>query len=309
MPVTVSLVPDSGAACVAPEFFRSARFLAIERVTHSLTVDTGTARVDIPLLVRSIPGSDARDAISPYGYPGGTTHGGPADLTGVDLSPTGLVSIFLRERVASPALRHGRERSRIFQYDPSRPRSIRKVLSRDARSNESEGFFSDIVFGPDVDGPLLAEFTRCYTETMVRHHAADRYLYSARYFAECLAFDGSWLVVTWSPTAEMASGMLVVRSDERLHYYLGGTADRYLAQSPSKNTYLATLALAEKVGMPVNFGGGLAPGDGLETFKRGFSNAAEDFVTHEIVCDPGRYAALSPPDPAPGFFPAYRAGR
>jgi hypothetical protein len=309
MTATTRLIADRGAACASSEFFRSAAFFKIEGVTHTLMIKTGDGQVNIPLICREIPHSDAWDAISPYGYPGGSLSGDPIDPLAMDLSGTDLVSIFVRDRVGSRSLLHGRPRSRIFLYDPSRPRSVRNALARGARKNESAGFFSDTVFGPNVDGTLLSEFVRCYTETMSRHEAADRYLYTSEYFGGCLDFDDSWLIVTRSPNGDLASGMLLVRSDDHLHYYLGGTSDRYLSNSPSKNTYVATLAFAEKRGIPVNFGGGITPGDGLETFKRGFSNASEEFVTHEIVCDPARYAALSPPDPTPGFFPAYRAGR
>ena len=59
--------------------------------------------------------------------------------------------------------------------------------------------------------------------------------------------------------------------------------------------------------LPLNLGGGLAAGDGLEAFKRGFANAELAFSTHEIVCDPDAYAELAGDRDAGDFFPAYRA--
>jgi hypothetical protein len=70
---------------------------------------------------------------------------------------------------------------------------------------------------------------------------------------------------------------------------------------------METIALADKLSLPVNFGGGMAPGDGLETFKRGFSNSRQDFITHELVCDPKAYAELTGSNSSGTFFPAYRA--
>ena len=67
------------------------------------------------------------------------------------------------------------------------------------------------------------------------------------------------------------------------------------------------MALAGEVGAPLNLGGGVREGDGLEGFKRGFANAKAPFRTHEIVCDPGAYERLSAGRDAGGFFPAYRA--
>jgi hypothetical protein len=59
--------------------------------------------------------------------------------------------------------------------------------------------------------------------------------------------------------------------------------------------------------MPLNLGGGLAPGDGLERFKRGFANSEAPFRTHQVVCDPHAYEELARSRPAGDFFPAYRA--
>ena len=49
------------------------------------------------------------------------------------------------------------------------------------------------------------------------------------------------------------------------------------------------IELADELGVTLNLGGGVRPGDGLEDFKRGFANGELPFRTHEIVCDPGAY--------------------
>jgi hypothetical protein len=70
------------------------------------------------------------------------------------------------------------------------------------------------------------------------------------------------------------------------------------------------LDLADELEAPLNLGGGVVAGDGLEEFKRGFANADLPFHTHEIVCDRREYDRLVDLDPRPappGFFPAYRA--
>jgi hypothetical protein len=92
-----------------------------------------------------------------------------------------------------------------------------------------------------------------------------------------------------------------------LHYYLGGTAEGHRPRSPFKNIVEATIGLAEELGVALNLGGGMKPGDGLEDFKRGFANAELPFFTHEIVCDPAAYSTLSEGRRDSGFFPLYRA--
>jgi hypothetical protein len=62
-----------------------------------------------------------------------------------------------------------------------------------------------------------------------------------------------------------------------------------------------------ELGLPLNLGGGIAPGDALEEFKRGFANRRLPWLTSELICDAEAYARLSAGREADGFFPAYRA--
>ena len=87
-------------------------------------------------------------------------------------------------------------------------------------------------------------------------------------------------------TETRLAGAIAVASDGYLHYYLGGTADGPSRDSPMKNLFAAMIALAAELGLPLNLGGGLDPGDSLEEFKRGFANGEAPFRTHELVCDP-----------------------
>jgi len=64
------LIADAGAAAADDQFFRSPRFLEAEGVTHSLRIESDEGELVGPLIVREIPGTDGRDATSPYGYPG-----------------------------------------------------------------------------------------------------------------------------------------------------------------------------------------------------------------------------------------------
>ena len=112
-----------------------------------------------------------------------------------------------------------------------------------------------------------------------------------------------------SRDGERLAGAIAVASDGYLHYYLGGTADEALGDSPMKNLFAAMISLGSELGLPLSLGGGLAPGDSLDDFKRGFANGEAPFHTHELVCDTAAYeelAASSSPAPE-GFFPAYRS--
>ena len=106
---------------------------------------------------------------------------------------------------------------------------------------------------------------------MARTGAAERYLYPLPYFETLLKGGGCWLLLAEREGRRLA-GAFAVLSDRYLHYYLGGTADDALGDSPMKNLFAAMIKLGSELGVPVNLGGGLSPGDSLEDFKRGFAS-------------------------------------
>ena len=307
MSARAELIADRGAAASAAEFFRCKQFLRAEDATHSLLVEGEGSRLALPVLVREIPGSTALDALSPYGYPGGSLSGAPLAPEAIDWSATGLVSLFVRERVGAPSLAGGTQRSQLQVHDPALPRSVRDTLGSEVRRNERDGFSVALLPGPELDEPTVAAFNQAYDETMRRAGAAERYFFGIEYLIACLEFERSWLAVVRAPAGELAAAAIAAVSDGVLHYYLAGTADAHRQASPGKNALLRLLGLADELGIVLNLGGGVQPGDGLEAFKRGFANATRPFMTHEIVCDARAYAELAEGREAGGYFPAYRA--
>ncbi|MGZ5346192.1 MAG: GNAT family N-acetyltransferase [Solirubrobacterales bacterium] len=316
MALRATLSEDGGAAATeAGHFFRSPPFLAAEGVTHTLAIEG--AGLALPVIVRGIPGSDRHDAISPYGYPGGTlapgrdaagTAAGGPDPAAVDWSATGLVSLFVRDRVGEPAaFAGGTVRSQLQVADPRAESGIRKRLREQIRRNERRGWTVAAEPGAGCEPSDRAAFERAYAETMARTGAAERYLFDSAYFERVLEADSAWLLLAGREGEGASAGAIAATSDHLLHYFLGGTADEALPDSPMKNLFAAMIALAGELGLPLNLGGGVAPGDSLDRFKRGFANAERPFRTHEIVCDPDAYWELSGATPADGFFPAYRA--
>lgn len=301
------LAADGGASASSGDFFRSRPFLEAERATHTLLA--GPSR--LPVIVREIPGGDGRlDAISPYGYPGATLadDADPPDPGTVDWAATGLVSLFVRDRVGAPAaFASGTVRSHVQVHDPGAPRHVRSRLAEQVRQNTREGWAVDPVAGPSASDHQRAAFLSLYTETMTRAGAAPRYFFDATYFATVLGFERSWLLLATAGDTDIGAGAIAALSDGVLHYYLGGTADRWLDASPFKNVVVAMMDLAGELAVPLNLGGGVSPGDGLEGFKRGFANSELPFTTHEVVCDRAAYDALADAADAGGFFPAYRA--
>jgi hypothetical protein len=296
---------------VTDDFFRSRPFYDAEGVTHTLRIEGGPAAIAMPLLVREIADTGLLDAISPYGYPGAAVRGepgAPPDPAEIEWSAIGLVSVFARERLTGqPCLAGATERSAVQVHDPSRPRHLRSRFGEQIRRNRRLGYRVEVLPGPETSVEQRASFHAVYTGTMRRAEATERYLFDADYFRTVLGFERSWLVLCRSPEAATAAGGIAALSDGLLHYYLGGTAEAHLGDSPFKNVVEAMIELAGELGVTLNLGGGVRPGDGLEDFKRGFANGELPFRTHELVCDADAYRRLSEGREDSGFFPLYRA--
>ena len=307
---TAMLVPDAGASAFSEEYFRSAHHLRAEQVTHTLRIQDDTGGVlRVPLIVRPVEGTPYRDAISPYGFPGGSVDG-LCDVPkhAVDWRATELVSIFVRDRVEGPrCFAEATARNEVFFVDPRLPIAPRETHCRHMRRNARLGFVSTVGASCDAPREEREGFQSVYRQTMVRDGASHRYFFTEAYFEELFASPGTWLATTRAPDGQVASASVIVRSDGLLHYYLGGTADAHLARSPAKNVFETMIELCKRVGLPLHLGGGLQPGDGLEDFKRGFANASTRLHTHEVICEPGVYARLSAGCSDRDFFPAYRA--
>jgi hypothetical protein len=311
------LIEDGGASAVGgvgghpSEFFRGAHFLAAEGATHTLRIEAEDAELLAPLIVGEIGDGPDRDAVSPYGYPGFSVNGevpdaglDPAD---VDFSRTGLVSVFIRHRLDLVPLAGSTARNVVQIADPALKAKSRPTDRRQVRRNLEAGYTVDLIEGAATSAPQRAAFLDLYEQTMRRTDAAPRYFFGADYFDEIFEAERTWLVLATDPEGVPAAASLACVSDGYLHYYLSGSADSHLADSPMKNVVARLTEQATELDLPLNLGGGISAGDALEEFKRGFANRTLAWRTSEIVCDPERYAALSGDRDAGGSFPAYRA--
>ncbi len=309
-PAEAELIADGGRrGSEESEFFRSPGYLQAERATHTLRIESPGGELAMPVIVRAIEPGGWIDAVSPYGYPGARVSGEPADPASVDWRASGLVSLFARERLAGrKALLGGRARSRVLLHDHRRPRHLRERFASQVRRAERRGWAVDAVEGPAVAAADRVGFGLLYRQTMDRAGASERYFFDDAYLSAALDFERAWLLSARRDRSSQGAASIAVVSDGVLHYFLGGTAAEALDESPFRLVVVAMCDLADRLELPLNLGGGLRPGDGLERFKRGFANSEREWLTHEIVCDSHAYAELvAGAERAPGFFPAYRA--
>ena len=304
------LIEDGGAAATSGEFFRSPEFLKAEGATHSLRIPLDDGELVAPLVVRAIDGSDRVDAISPYGYPGLAAIGEPTLPvlpSGIDFTGAGIVTAFIRHALGGePPLTGATPRNVCLLSDPELDRKSRMSDRQQIRKNLKRGYEVGFVAGPESSKVERAGFFRAYTETMERTSAAERYFFTEEYFDLIFSSERTWLALARDAEGTIAAASIAAASDGLMHYYLSGTADSNLRDSPMKNVIESMIEFAAERDMPLNLGGGITPGDPLEEFKRGFANREEQWHTSELICDPAAYAELSPAD-AGDFFPAYRA--
>ncbi len=304
---TAELIADRGEAAASEEFFRSRPFLDAEGATHTLRIEAGEAELLAPLIVRSIGHGPKIDAISPYGYPGvAAPPGASVDPATVNFATTGLISAFIRHRLGDPPLAGAAERNVVQIADPALPPKSRMSDRQQIRRNLRRGYEVHIVPGPETTAKQRAGFLVAYEQTMRRANAAERYFFGAPYFDCILTSARTWLTLALAPDGEVAAASVAARSDEVLHYYLSGSADLHLRDSPMKNVLAALVELSVDLGIPLNLGGGITRGDRLEEFKRGFANREQPWHVSEIVCDSATYDRLSTGYAAAAFFPAYR---
>lgn len=328
-PATAELIEDRGAAAASDQFFRSRPFLDAEGVTHTLRIESAAGlELLAPLIVRPIGDGSEWDATSPYGYPGLVASEGSRgharwsnsgeaptgmpptpralDPATIDFSATGLVSIFVRHMLDPPRLTRATARNTVQIADPTLPPKSRPSDRRQVRRNLEVGYQLSAVAGTETTPAQRAGFLEVYEQTMRRTEAAAHYFFGAAYFDRILEGDRTWLVLATAPDGKLAAASLAAVSDGYLHYYLSGSADSHLRDSPMKNVVSRLVELAAELGLPLNLGGGISPGDALEEFKRGFANRQEPWHTSEIVCDPAAYDRLAEGRSRAGFFPAYR---
>jgi hypothetical protein len=323
------LIEDRGEAAAGTEFFRSRPFLDAEGVTHTLRIEGKGIELLAPLIVREIDGAGECDAISPYGYPGLAGGGGsrgrarrsnsgeappgspPApdalDPSAIDFSAAGLVSVFMRHTLGEPPLAGATPRNVVQIADPDLAPKNRPSDRRQIRRNLEAGYELALIPGSETTPAQRSGFLDAYEQTMRRTAAAEHYFFPAAYFERVLEADRTWLVLATAPTGDLAAASLAAVSDGYLHYYLSGSADSHLRDSPMKSIIARLIEHSAELDLPLNLGGGLAPGDALEEFKRGFANRQETWHSSEIVCDRAAYDRLAGDRAAAGFFPAYRA--
>ena len=288
-------------------------------------VEQPGVRLLLPLIRRAIPGSDAFDLVSPYGYPSPLAQfedvallRGAFSAVVQALGEQGFVSLFVRLHPIlelpdgavtglGALVEHGQtvaidlRQSEVEQWRGIRGR-FRTALNRSERLGH-RAFIDD-------GGEHLDRFIDLYLDTMRRQHAAAEYFFSRDYLS------GLWhqlrghihLGVVEVEGSIVCAG-LFGECNGIVQYHLSGTDEKALELSPLKTLIDRARRWGTQRGADVlHLGGGVGSAqDSLMQFKAGFSDRRHTFKTWRVVLDEQRYTELSGCEPvSAGFFPAYR---
>ncbi|MEV6346226.1 GNAT family N-acetyltransferase [Actinoplanes sp. NPDC051851] len=288
-------------------------------------------RLLLPLIIREIPGSGLRDALSPYGYPGPVSDAAPTDvafwrgactaMTGT-LRGEGVVSVFVRMHpllgTPSPVLtefgalvRHGETVSMDLTVSED---EMWKQTRSDHRNhiNRAKRAGTEVVFD---DWGRLAEWVEVYHDNMRRVGAADYYFFTYDHLAALhdAAGDRMHLAVALEE-GEVVGGNTFFSYDGIATGYVSSTR-RARGRYADELLYDSVRRWCKRHGDEVfHLGGGKGgSNDSLFTYKAGFSPSRHPFHTWRVVTDSPAYTSLvherrAGADPADltATFPSYR---
>lgn len=310
-----------------PEYLCAAR-AGEEGEIRVAVFETDSVRVIYPFVLRMIPNSDLFDIITPYDYGGPLILAGGTDAVapfmaafGAYCHETGIVSEFVRFHCFVTNPEHWKDdydliSNRDNVVIPLTPpqSDIRSAFTSSHRRNlrvaESRGARCHI---PTDRAEAFQRFYQSYTLGMDRLGAAERYYFSAEYFADLagLADDHVVLFETLAPDGSIASSALFLAGERLAHYHLGATMEGYSALKPNNILFFQAALEFQKRGKYVlHLGGASESQESLYRFKRGFSKEAIPYVTGRRIWHEDAYRELTRKgagnDVRPDFFPAYR---
>lgn len=284
-------------------------------------------RLLIPLILRDIPDSGFKDAISPYGYPGPVSsssdvsfwEGACSALVNV-LSDSSVVSAFIRLHPLLPApllsshgklVYHGETVSMDLTVSED---EMWKQTRSDHRNhiNRAKRAGTEIVFD---DWNRLGEWVEVYHDNM-RRVGATSYYFFTREHLEALhdAVGDRMHLVVACEDGEVVGGNTFFSYDGIATGYVSSTR-RAPKRYADELLYDSVRRWCRQRGDRIfHLGGGKGgANDSLFSYKAGFSPGRHPFHTWRVVADPVRYERLvrerrpgADPADLTTTFPAYR---
>ncbi|WP_445381932.1 GNAT family N-acetyltransferase [Robiginitalea sp. IMCC43444] len=291
-----------------------------------LTYSSNRTVIALPLLIRTIPGTDFKDACSVYGYTGPISN-----LDDISFAPEAyqtelltalkkleIVTVFSRlhpfitgQRFLIKSLGKIEDTGKVVYVDLNLPEKTQfSAYNRRLKSYIRKGRSQFEVIQSN-NAANIAIFKAIYEENMLRVGARPSYFFYEQYFKELLRsseFTASLFLLKDLESGEVASGGILIEKNGFAHYHLSGTKREFLKESPSKllidEMRLKAMANGNHI---YNLGGGKGAGnDSLFHFKSLFSKETKPFCTWKLIVDEKIFRALNVEQHSTNFFPPYR---
>ena len=225
-------------------------------------------------IVRAIPGTDAYDVTTPYGYGGPVGEGDFQQAYERWCDERGIVSTFLRFH---PLFENYRGASHATYASPTVGWPLKGDLLAGmhgkhrnvVRKAEKVGVTVEATPAPDD----LSAFVSLYEQTMRRQDAAAYYFFPTDYWEGLSALRDRLVRFDAVAEGEIVASALCLRGDRWLHYHLGATADSARDFGASNLLLYEAARWGQEQGLEeFHLGGGAgAKEDSLFTFKQRFS--------------------------------------
>jgi hypothetical protein len=317
------------------DFYHLPAYTALEATREdgdprALLVESGRARLLLPLIVRGMTGGDV-DATSPYGHPGplvtGTDDAGWASEAleaGIErLRELGVISLFVRLHPLLNArpiegvgtlVRHGDTVAIDLSLSAE---ELWQQTRRNHRQQIRQAREAGYTVREDQAWERAPEFRAIYRATMDRLGASDCYRFDDEYFDALRSALGDRLhLAVVEIDGRVAAAMLFAETAGIVVTHLSGSDERDDRHQPTKLIYDFVRTWGRERGDRwMQIGGGCGGADdSLMHFKCGFSPLRFPFHTLRVIVRPDAYARLtsslgcgaSSAGEAIGYFPAYR---
>lgn len=272
-------------------------------------------------IVRAIPGTDALDVTTPYGYGGPVGVGAEPpvarfyELYGAWCAERGIVSTFIRfhplfenHRSAGPGI-HAAYSGPTVSW--SLDGELLEGMHGKHRNTVRKAMKAGVAVEATPAPADLADFVSLYEVTMRRQDAADYYFFPPAYWEQLTSLADRLVRFDATHGGEIVASAFCLRGDRWLHYHLGATHDSARDLGASNLLLYEAARWGQEQGLETFHLGGGAGGreDSLYAFKQRFSPDGErEFWTGKAVHDEGTYRRLAGGAGVDfeGFFPAYR---
>jgi len=303
--------------------------------------EVGNTLICIPLLVRSIAGTNFKDATSVYGYVGPISNKVfDADIDILDfqnklkklLFENRIISVFSRlhpyifnQRIVLEGIGKIISNGQVVNIDLTQSlESQRQQYNRRLKSyvNKAKSLYN---IKKCNSRESIDSFRKIYYENMKRVGAKPDYFFSRKYFVDFLEspqINANLYLAIDKETEEVAAGAIFTITNGIVQYHLSGAKEKYLKVNPIKYIidFVRVQITEEGNQNYFNLGGGLGGSndDSLFRFKSGFSKDFKDFSLWKYIVDEDQYWKLvkkkitekeilgQEEDKDSSFFPLYR---